>query len=354
MAITHGMNVDAVRGLADRLDRISHQIDDVRTATDHLTQEAVRAWAGTDAQAFQDRWQTRYRPGLVNAARAVEDLSRSARQNADQQDEASNGDGAGGGQPTSSERTRLENALKIAEAAAGALSLDSGAVDALNKLAKLPADKQWWTGATKDDLAFWKSIPADDLAFFRKLGQIGGSLSLAAAVGEVFLDPTKPDSWISAGSSGFGLVETLTKGGVSTTFGNVASGLNVGLDAVKSVRAFQDGDPAASIYYGLHGVAATVGVALPPVRLGLAAWDTGTGIGTAIGTAYVNSSLGQADQQAALDWGARYVDGDPTTDPAAAAALTKRYEGVNGFGHFLSDTASSKAYQLGSWLAGGK
>ncbi|MFC8923719.1 hypothetical protein [Cellulosimicrobium sp. NPDC057127] len=89
-----GMDVAAVRGLGDSLDRAA---DELETARDQVGARMTLSFgAGPDLDAFRARWSSELAPSLARVCATLRAAAGDVRRDADQQDSAS-GDGAGGG-----------------------------------------------------------------------------------------------------------------------------------------------------------------------------------------------------------------------------------------------------------------
>lgn len=81
--ITHGMDPEAVKGLAAQMVKVADQIE---ALSGQLTKQlANTAWRGPDADAFKNDWQTTHLSQLKNVANAVRDAATRAQKNAEQQ-----------------------------------------------------------------------------------------------------------------------------------------------------------------------------------------------------------------------------------------------------------------------------
>lgn len=89
-----GMDVAAVRGLGDSLDRAA---DELETTRDQVSARMTLSFgAGPDMDAFRSRWSGELAPSLTHVCATLRAAAGDVRRDADQQDTAS-GDGAGGG-----------------------------------------------------------------------------------------------------------------------------------------------------------------------------------------------------------------------------------------------------------------
>lgn len=84
-----GMDVEAIRGVATQLNGQADAIDGVITSIDGMIASAIGVWQGTDAQQFQDWWNSQHKPALMNAREAIAGLASSANNNAAAQEAAS-------------------------------------------------------------------------------------------------------------------------------------------------------------------------------------------------------------------------------------------------------------------------
>ena len=91
MAISHGMDVVRVRGLAKRLDNEAGEVEKVVNAVDKIITEMREAWVGPDATAFEGWWREQHRPALQKLKGHLSGLAQSARNNASAQEEVSRG-----------------------------------------------------------------------------------------------------------------------------------------------------------------------------------------------------------------------------------------------------------------------
>lgn len=108
--------------------------------------------------------------------------------------------------------------------------------------------------------------------------------------------------------------------------GKVAGTIGVAMDLGNAYEAYSDGDPYTGTYDLVHGGVAAVGVAYPPVALGLAAWDSGVAVGTFI----AESPPMQQYEDNLVAYGAAH-DGDIAT----RYDIGKR--GVEAIGNIVSD-----------------
>ncbi len=87
MTISHGMDISAVRNLAQQFGAKADQIDEIsRTLTSQLESTA---WVGPDATRFRSDWQSQHVAALRNVSQALRDAQQAAMRNADQQEQAS-------------------------------------------------------------------------------------------------------------------------------------------------------------------------------------------------------------------------------------------------------------------------
>jgi uncharacterized protein YukE len=86
MPIT-GMDIDGVRQLATQMDNNADQIAQLIGALDAALQSTE--WIGPDRERFVGDWQGTFMPQLTTVANSLRDTAIAARDNADQQEQAS-------------------------------------------------------------------------------------------------------------------------------------------------------------------------------------------------------------------------------------------------------------------------
>lgn len=86
-----GMDADEVERVAAGLHTQSSQLMHAIQQIGQLVDQAVSVWDGQDSRQFHEWWNSQHKPALSRAAEAIEGLSRSARNNASQQRQVSNG-----------------------------------------------------------------------------------------------------------------------------------------------------------------------------------------------------------------------------------------------------------------------
>ena len=85
--VTSGMDIPAVRQMAQQMQQAGDQVRDIGTRITQLVQNTP--WLGPDRQRFEQEWQQRNQQ-LTQIAQALLDASRVATQNAQQQEQTSN------------------------------------------------------------------------------------------------------------------------------------------------------------------------------------------------------------------------------------------------------------------------
>lgn len=90
-----GMDPDAVRGAASRLDGEAARLAGIIAAVDNNVSHAEQVWRGRDVEQFAGWWRSQHRPALLRAQESVAGLARSLVNNAADQDRTSGGSGAG-------------------------------------------------------------------------------------------------------------------------------------------------------------------------------------------------------------------------------------------------------------------
>ena len=89
MAQESGMDVDAVRQIASKLDNQGESLLHAISSVDSLVTNIEQVWRGQDSSDFAGWWRQQHRPALVQASDAITGLAQSARNNAGAQDLAS-------------------------------------------------------------------------------------------------------------------------------------------------------------------------------------------------------------------------------------------------------------------------
>lgn len=89
MAQFLGMNVEEVRRLARELNSEADRIGGLITEITKTVDEMQVHWKGQDAARFKGWWESEHRPRMSQAQEAIAGLSRSAINNAEEQQTAS-------------------------------------------------------------------------------------------------------------------------------------------------------------------------------------------------------------------------------------------------------------------------
>jgi uncharacterized protein YukE len=116
-----GMDADAVRTLASKLEAEAARLSSAVSHIDGLMSQVQSVWRGTDAQRHVGWWQQQHRPQLVKAQQAIAGLAQSARNNASDQDQAS-GTAGGPSRHAAPAASPVSAARRTATVAAGAVS----------------------------------------------------------------------------------------------------------------------------------------------------------------------------------------------------------------------------------------
>jgi len=104
-----GMNVDSIRKIGEDLKKQATALEAVRGQVDRLVDSSQQNWGGKDARDFAGWWRNEHRPRLEQLRQLLDGLGTSAKNNADEQERASNGGGSAGGtesHPTPREESR--------------------------------------------------------------------------------------------------------------------------------------------------------------------------------------------------------------------------------------------------------
>jgi uncharacterized protein YukE len=87
MTVSHGMNVEEVRGLGHQLQTQSSHIQELVGQLDSAINAAT--WMGSDADQFKGQWWPEHRQHLLQAAEGLNGFGQSALNNAQAQEDAS-------------------------------------------------------------------------------------------------------------------------------------------------------------------------------------------------------------------------------------------------------------------------
>lgn len=87
-AITHGMDIQAVRTLVGQMNSSAEQITQLMGALSNAL--GGTAWTGPDREQFMSDWQGQYVPQLTGVVEALKGAAQRANGNADAQESASN------------------------------------------------------------------------------------------------------------------------------------------------------------------------------------------------------------------------------------------------------------------------
>jgi WXG100 family type VII secretion target len=89
MALTHGMNVDAIEKLAKDLKNEAGKVSEISNSVTKLMATAKGNWKGQDADKFDEDWNNSYKKTLSDLAKKLEELGTKAGTNAKQQRDTS-------------------------------------------------------------------------------------------------------------------------------------------------------------------------------------------------------------------------------------------------------------------------
>ncbi|MBT9258041.1 WXG100 family type VII secretion target [Phycicoccus sp. MAQZ13P-2] len=84
-----GMDVDEVERVAGGLHQQSAALQQAISQITTLVNQAVHVWDGQDSRQFADWWNSQHKPALTKASHAIEELSRTAKKNAQDQRQVS-------------------------------------------------------------------------------------------------------------------------------------------------------------------------------------------------------------------------------------------------------------------------
>ncbi len=87
MAISHGMNIEEVRSLGQRLKQESQNLQNIMSSLQGLVQNTT--WVGPDAQQFKGPWWDGHRGNLQKIVQDLDGFGQSAINNATEQENVS-------------------------------------------------------------------------------------------------------------------------------------------------------------------------------------------------------------------------------------------------------------------------
>lgn len=80
-----GMDADEVERVATQLNNQANSLGQAISQINGLVNQATQVWDGNDSRQFHDWWNNTHKPNLEKAKHALEDLGKSAKQNAEEQ-----------------------------------------------------------------------------------------------------------------------------------------------------------------------------------------------------------------------------------------------------------------------------
>lgn len=321
-------------------------------------------WEGGDADQFRHDWASRLNPLLLHAVEALQAADTALRKEAREQrvasDESAVSAPAGIGRfaPVDhSDATRFTDPLPSPFVDWGGwsklLKNDSSVIGTgvtLLTFGNLAVSKALRSPfSSVDDLLQKAKTGHPNSA---KLGSIGVVGSLMGVTGATIDYVNKPSASSLAAllQSGSGALEGLAglagKTRLSKALGPVGSALGATSDFLAAFEKAKDGDGVGASLDIVHGVANGAGVVFPPVALCVAAWDTGSAVGTVAGEAIMGTPAVSEFQDAVVAYGAARAQAEGTD-------IGTRYEGLGGVVNIVSDHAAVVAKPL-SILFGGK
>lgn len=119
------MDSDVVRGIASKIDAEAARLNAIISSVDSLMGQIQQAWRGGTAQRHVGWWRDQHRPKLVKAQHDIAGLATSARNNANEQEQASAGSGGraiGGPSPQATTPVVAPAAVSAGVVSAGALA----------------------------------------------------------------------------------------------------------------------------------------------------------------------------------------------------------------------------------------
>jgi len=256
-----GMDVAKVRGVATSLTGQARRLDAVRTQVNRLVETAGREWKGANSDRFRREWNSQHQQALSELISKLDALSKTATQNADQQERASGSLGsgtAGTDEPSTGTQTSPTDGTQQAPA--------DGTQTPANPDDPLSADvsgeaavyKQGWEGSS--DLG--GGVTASGSASVTALGVSGAASAgitaagaSAQAQGKVTLVSAQAEGSVgteNASLSGNAKAEASAEGSAEASIGRD------GLKASAGVSAFAGVSAGATAQANLGGVKPSV------------------------------------------------------------------------------------------------
>lgn len=375
-----GADPDQLIALAKKMDHEANALDlririPVRSLVGHSP------WSGDDAVRFRHDWATTLDPQLAKTAAALHTAAQDLHRNAQEQIAASafNGTAASPAEAIGRAiRALVNGVLSLMPGGSASSGQDDGGSGTAPKpqgtdwsLLKsfLRAGQRIAEGHKLDNTINPLNVKINELTgetytfsqFDPKVGTT--PLSNAFKAGGYFVAGVDIAMNVQAAASGDTSAMARVTGSTGTLLKGVAdyanypaaasalkvggSALTVGADALRVKNALDRGDALAATYHGVHGAVAGVGAAYPPVSAGLAAWDVGTAIGTAV-----------ASTPAANSYYDRIV-AEGRSQVGEQGSVAGRYEGAVGAVNMVRDAtvtagkdAGKALADTGNWLVG--
>lgn len=177
-----GMDVDAVRGVATKLDALTHALAQILGAVDGLARHASSFWLGPDAHEFNDWWTNQHKPALERVHEAMRELAQSARNNADEQERASNGTApvaasathGGSAPPVAAPSANGPTTSAATDGQSGGLPDSGGKAAYESTVQHLPTGYDQW-GKVPDQCTSWAAFRRSELGLSIPYGH-GGAM----------------------------------------------------------------------------------------------------------------------------------------------------------------------------------
>lgn len=233
-----GMDVDQLRGLASQINADAQTLSDLVTTLTGVAGRLPLYWQGPVATAFEQDWQTKYRPALLAACNTLTALHAHLASNISQQASASAADGswasgagsASGGLTAAGVLGRVEEGIT----AAGVLGLPLTIISELGEAGPdLTGASRWakaWSYATDDHLF---RLSPDDIGWMKSTAKFMDDSHLGTGLKVVGLAGSAVNV-VKMGKDAYETGEDLRAGNYAGAANEFVTGVADGLQAYPS------------------------------------------------------------------------------------------------------------------------
>lgn len=373
-----GASPEQLDRLASSLGQAASQIGTgIRVGLDRSI--SANPWQGGDAQRFRSDWQSHLSPVLLRTSESLEQVAEHLRLQAEEQRVASSangsGDSTGRGFASSSGGSTGRGFVGGGGGGGGGggwgdgddQSVDTGkwpfeSLNTLKKVMELPekiakgvvtpgiltrlGDMEGVFGLSTE-YAILKGETDHILSKMKGLSVVSGgadALGFLNSAGAVLTDPTDPDAFVRFAEEASGLISGAAKfadhASAGRVFGAVGGVLGAYGDLKDARDAFENGDTFNGVYNLVHGGASIVGAFCPVVGAGVAAWDIGWSIGTAIGESEAFTKVISGDFGGAVD----------SVQKGVSSAVDTAAKAIGGVADVAGKTINGAANEVGKFL----